>query len=1034
MYMKKIFCCFFYFIFLSISIFSEEIKIPFDGGIAYIPQIDGQDDLSSIRIEYDNGYTFFGRGTENGFPIEGEYENLELQIFYSGKFDENEDFTGYGELETPVSHYIGEFFARKKNGYGTYFDKINNTIYEGQFVNNERSGEGTEYIEGTLYTYKGSWLKNQKHGYGELITNEGTSYVGYFENGVIKGEGIKTNSNGDIIKGIWVNNDLPSGETCSYIGQNGQQYHGEIVDGKFEGYGTFIDSNGTKYEGSFIENQRTGFGQQIYTDGSVYTGYYYGNQRNKEGIFEFSNGYTYEGGFLNGLFHGNGFLTAEENGELTVIASSEWNGISVPENSEGFSASGDEPIIASTMLPRSGKILFSNGDMWEGYMVQGNPIAGLGIWTTQEERLAKIENDSKGIILCSYTINNTVYDMSSVYSDSEVQNIISSEAYLTNFNDYYLKHKQTIDKIVGGLQFVSSVLSIVPSPIQPIAIGIDIGLSVAQITLKTISTSEQIYEVCVAGNKNLIPGMIKDYGKDIVWDAINCLFASAGSMDALGKFGAKIGKGMGKAGEKISFITSKAISKSPILSKSAKNLDNLALIGKANMKSYVKAATKSPFFQYVAKTGGKVTHAIKTSWIKLVYPKLFSQYGDDITNILFKFGNDISGQLAKNGDVMIRAVKQHGDEVCRLFLKKGDDIAKAIRISKYPDEVMTYISKSGNVDNAIMLATKHKSTGKLIHEYGDRAIRMIDKYGEKAIYGLNALDISKQTVEVVSVARKVVTMCPIPLEEGLINFLVKYTDDAISLLAKHNLSVIEMFQKVGLKNQDLFVKVLTRDGDDVFKLLRNIAPENIGTTLAKFDNISIGNLNISKLIDSSNSLIDKMPSNVKEAIGKYTTKTHRTINRNLRNGISDEYAELIKSVISKTSIPEEVTVFRGADGFLGDLNITMRNGKFNLPKVGDVVSNKAFTSTSLNPKYAGAYLNNSEIPIMQQILLPKGSKGLYISDNAKGIFGPKQQEVLLNVGAKFKIEGVEILEAGTEVGGVILEKATALVKTVLLEA
>lgn len=1031
--MKKQIWSFIFLYLLSILIFAEEIEIQFDGGIAYIPQINEQDDLSNIRIVYNDGYTFYGRGTENGYPLEGDYENQQLQIFYSGKFDENEAFTGYGELETPTFHYVGEFLNGKKNGYGTLFNKNTNLIYEGEFLNDERSGEGIEYIEGSLYTYKGSWLKNQKNGFGEIITNEGTSYIGYFENGEIKGEGIKTNSNGDIIKGVWINNDLPSGESCSYIGQNGQKYYGEIVNGKFEGYGTFIDSNGTKYEGTFIENQRTGFGQQIYSDGSVYTGYYYGNQRNKEGIFEFSNGYTYEGGFLNGVFYGNGFLTAEENEEITVIASSEWDGISVPKNSETFTTFGDESVLASSILPRSGKILFSNGDMWEGYMVQGNPIAGLGIWTTQEERLAKIEQDSKGIILCSYKINDKEYDLSSVYSDYEVQNIISSEAYLTSFNDYYLKHKNTIDKIVGGLQVVASVLSIVPSPIQPIAAGIDIGLSVAQITLKTISTSEQIYEACVAGNQTLISGMMKDYGKDIVWDAINCLFAAAGSVDGLGKLGSKISKGIGDAGKKISQITYKTISKSPVLAKTATNLNNLAKIGKASMQTYVKASTKSPFFQYVAKTGGKVTHAIKTSWIKLVYPKLFTLYGDDITNILFKFGNDISEQLTKNGDILIRAVKEHGDEVCRLFLKKGDDIAKAVRISKYPDEVITYITKSGNVDNAISLATKHKSTGKLIHEYGDRAIRMIEKYGEKAIYGLNALDISKKTAEVVSAARKVVTMCPLPLEEGLIKFLAKYTDDAISLLAKHNLSVIEMFQKVGLKNQDLFVKVLTRDGDDAFNLLKNVLPENIGTTLAKFDNISVGNLNISKLIDSSNSLIDKMPADVKEAIGKYTTRTHRTINRNLRNGNTDELAELIKSAINKSNIPENVTVFRGSDGFVADLNITMRNGKFNLPKVGDVVSSKAFTSTSLSPKYTGAYLNNSEIPIMQQILLPKGSKGLYISDNAKGIFGPKQQEVLLNVGAKFKIEGVEILEAGTEVGGVILEKATALLKMVLLE-
>lgn len=1029
--MKKLLISLLSLVLLVINCYSNEIKIPFDGGIAYIPQINGKDDLSNIRIEYDDGWFFYGRGTEDGFPIEGDYENQELQCFYSGKFDENEKFTGYAELETPTFQYVGEFLNGKKNGFGKLYNKKNNIIYEGTFLNDERSGEGTEYIEGSSYTYKGSWLKNQKNGYGEFIDKDGTQYVGYFENGEIKGEGIKTNSNGDLVAGNWINNDYPSGDNCSYFGTSGQQYYGEIVNGKLEGYGVFIDSNGTKYEGTFTQNQRTGFGQQIYPDGSVYTGYYYGNQRNKEGTFEFSNGYMYEGGFLNGVFYGNGFLTAEENEEITVIASSEWNGLNVPDNSEGATTSDGEQLVASISLPRMGKILFSNGDMWEGYMNNGNPIAGLGIWTTQEERLAKIERNKNNIILCSYKYNDKEYDLSSVYTDYEIQKIITSDTYLTSFNDYYLKHKKTLDKVVGGLQTVASILSILPSPIQPIAAGVDIGLSIAQITLKSISTSEQIYDVCIAGNQTLIPGMLKDYGKDIVWDAVNCLFASAGSMDAIGRFGSKIGKGFGKAGQKISQITSKAIAKSPTLTKAVAHLDDLAKVGKANMQAFVKAASQAPFFQYVAKNGGKVTRILKTNWIKMAYPKLFKQYGDDITNLLFKFGNDLSAQLGKNGDILIRAAKKHGDDVCRLFLKKGDDIAKAVRLSKYPDEVMDFITKSGNFDEALKIATKHRSLGKLVNEYGDTAIRLINKYGEKAVIGLNVIDASKTTMEVVSAARKVVTMCPLPLEEGLLHFLVKYSDNAVSLLAKHNLQVVELFQKVGLKNQDLFVKILTRDGDDALKLLKNVVPEKIGTTLAKLENIPVNNFKVTKLIDNSNSLISKLPTEVQEAIGKYTTKTHRIINRNLRNGVPDELADLIKGALKQSKVPEDVNVFRGVDGFLGDISVTMRNGKFNLPKTGEIISSKAFTSTSLNAKYAGAYLNKSEIPILQEILVPKGSQGLYISDYAKGVFGPNQQELLLNAGAKFKIVETKILQPGTEVGGVVLEKATAFVKMVL---
>ena len=55
-------------------------------------------------------------------------------------------------------------------------------------------------------------------------------------------------------------------------------------------------------------------------------------------------------------------------------------------------------------------------------MDNGNPIAGLGIWTTQEERLARLENNSKNVRLCSYKYHNTEYDLSSVYSDYEVKN------------------------------------------------------------------------------------------------------------------------------------------------------------------------------------------------------------------------------------------------------------------------------------------------------------------------------------------------------------------------------------------------------------------------------------------------------------------------------------------------------------------------------------------------------------------------------------------------------------------------------------
>ena len=132
--MKKLLISLLSLVLLVINCYSNEIKIPFDRGIAYIPQINGKDDLSNIRIEYDNGWFFYGRGTEDGFPIEGDYENQELQHFYSGKFDENEKFTGYAELETPTFQYVGEFLNGKVNGFGKLYNKKTNIIYEGTFL------------------------------------------------------------------------------------------------------------------------------------------------------------------------------------------------------------------------------------------------------------------------------------------------------------------------------------------------------------------------------------------------------------------------------------------------------------------------------------------------------------------------------------------------------------------------------------------------------------------------------------------------------------------------------------------------------------------------------------------------------------------------------------------------------------------------------------------------------------------------------------------------------------------------------------
>lgn len=1000
---------------------AEEIEIPFNGGVSYIPQVDGQDDLDNIRIVYDNGYVFYGKGTEEGYPIEGDLENEAKGVFYSGKFDENEKYTGDGILETNNEYYEGSFLNGKRNGYGRLEYKNKNEIYEGDFLNGEREGKGVLYNTDGVEIYSGEWHSDLPNGLGVMTDSDGNKFDGEFENGKIREIGIKTNASGAITKGYWQTADFPEGENCLYIGTDGRKYSGDIACGKFDGYGSYTDEEGTVYDGSFSENQRTGVGQQLYEDGSSYTGQFFANQRNGIGSFEFSNGYKYEGGFLNGSFYGTGYLSAEENEEITIIASDEWDGVEIPENSESQSTSDGENLSASIKLPKNGKILFSNGDMWEGAMDNGMPVAGLGIWTTQEERIARMSKPDCAAVLCSYQLNDTIYDLSSVYTAAEVFQIVNSTEYLVGFRSFYENHSKTINKIVGGLQGVAALLMLVPNPLQPIAAAVDIGLSAVQISLKTTMTALDIRDACVAGNMNLIPGILGNYGKETAWDALNVLMATPGAGKIVGKIGSHVVEGMGHAGQRIAHVAGRAIQKNKVVANAFSRLEKLGKVGGNGGKAIAKVATESRFFQWVARNGGKVTHGLKNGWTSVFYNKLFKQYGDDATKFIFKYGNDIAEQLGKNGDLIIAASKKYGDDIARAFIKNGDKISSVARQSKYPSEVIRYLNKCSNLDDGLKLVAKSSRLGEFVGKYGDDAISCIERYGD------NALSIFEKNGDVFAKGLK---NLPVEKHKTLVSFFASHPESASALYGKYGNELVDLYGKVGGKNQSVLLDILKRDGDDALKYLKNLPDSELSKAIKTLDTIPLHSP-AHKIINYSNDYISKLSALDRDVVGKYATPAYKTINRSLRQGIPNEDALRLHNVVGNSKIPENVTGFRAENGFIGDRAIYMRNGKYNLPKQGEVVTNRAFTSTSLSPKYANSYLKK-DIPVLQEIQVPKGSKGLYISDYAQGLYGPHQQEVLLDAGSKFKVLESKILPAGTEINGIILEKATAYVKMALL--
>lgn len=144
-------------------------------------------------------------------------------------------------------------------------------------------------------------------------------------------------------------------------------------------------------------------------------------------------------------------------------------------------------------------------------------------------------------------------------------------------------------------------------------------------------------------------------------------------------------------------------------------------------------------------------------------------------------------------------------------------------------------------------------------------------------------------------------------------------------------------------------------------------------------------------------------STEKAGVVKYTSNAYGDMNRYLRGQQSStSYAkeiEAAKKALSKASLPQETIVRRGS-GYnmlreLGIGDVTPRNvSNF----VGAVIEDKGFTSTSPAPH--GGFGGSIEYVIK----LPKGSQAMYV-DSISRFQG--EQELLINCGSKYVVEGVE---------------------------
>lgn len=115
----------------------------------------------------------------------GSYKAIDGHT-YSGDFDLNGQYTGFGKLNNKGMIYEGEFLKNKFHGKGKQIlpndDGSVKGIYEGEFFMGSWHGKGILRSQDGTFIYDGEFQNYEMTGYGILTVN-GQSQTGNFENG-----------------------------------------------------------------------------------------------------------------------------------------------------------------------------------------------------------------------------------------------------------------------------------------------------------------------------------------------------------------------------------------------------------------------------------------------------------------------------------------------------------------------------------------------------------------------------------------------------------------------------------------------------------------------------------------------------------------------------------------------------------------------------------------------------------------------------------------------------------------------------------
>lgn len=226
--------------------------------------------------------------------------------------------------------YQGKLCDGKLEGPGKLFFKSG--WLEADFKVGKPEGPGTMYFTDGSPMYEGSFKDGKKHGFGKWYDDAGGSYVGEFKSGLFDGEGTLTMPKGDYVyKGAWEKNKKHGQGTLTLTLSDGipYKYSGGWKMGKEHGQGTEWRNGKKRYEGGWQDGFSHGIGK-VYavpdTDAELRERY------------------------------GDDYKT-RYNPNLTDIHVLEYEGEFKRGNRHG-----------------QGKILYTNGDIYEGRFDDGQPV------------------------------------------------------------------------------------------------------------------------------------------------------------------------------------------------------------------------------------------------------------------------------------------------------------------------------------------------------------------------------------------------------------------------------------------------------------------------------------------------------------------------------------------------------------------------------------------------------------------------------------------------------------------------------------